>query len=251
MNIGIYKGAAVLAACERSQENTANNIAGASVPGFRRAGMSFEAVLAERTHGSDGEHLAKGVKNVMPQAIKDLDLQPGELRSTGQELDFAIQGPGFFQVARPDGSMAYTRDGGFHANAERIIVNSQGYPVQGDGGPITLLPRGGRISVNAEGTLLQDTTPIGKIGVFDFDAADKLKNAGDGLLVPKNPEATPKSLDRPNLVSGAIEGSNVKLLREMVDLITVTRAHEAAKRIVQAHDENSEKAIQNLGSTNA
>lgn len=247
MNVGIYKGAAILAACERWQENTAQNIAAASVPGYRRAGISFEGVLAERTHGSDGEHLAKGVRNVMPQAVKNIDLQPGDLRNTGEELDFAIQGAGFFQVQRPDGTSAYTRDGGFHANAERILVNRQGFPVQGDGGSLTLRPQGGRISVNAEGTLIQGDTPIGKLAVYDFPTTTKLRTGGDGLLVPTDADARPATVDRPSIVSGAIEGSNVKPLREMVNLISITRAYEAGQRLIQAHDENADKAIQNLG----
>ena len=250
MNVAIYKGAATLAAFERWQETTAQNIAAASVPGFRRMGTSFEGALADVTRGGHGDNPGKGAPNVMPQVVMKLDLQPGELRNTGEELDFAIQGAGFFQVQRPDGSTAYTRDGGFHPNAERILVNRQGFPVQGDGGSLTLRPQGGRISVNAEGTLLQGDTPIGKLAVHDFPAETKLRYAGGGLIVPVDANAQSQTVDRPNIVSGALEGSNVKPLQEMVNLITITRAYEASQRVINAYDEASEKTIQSLGNPN-
>ena len=251
MNVAIYKGAASLAAVEHWQETTAQNIAAASVPGFRRVTTSFSGVLADATRAGQNSGLGKDARGIMPKVETKLDLRQGEIRNTGEDLDFAIQGPGFFQVQRTDGSTGYTRDGGFHANAERVLVNRKGLPVQGDGGNITLLPKGGRISLNAEGTLLQGDTPIGKLAVQDFPAATKLRTEGDGLIVPEDPNATPQRVESPSVVGGAIEGSNVKPLQEMVNLITIARSYESGQRVINAYDENSDKAIQVLGNPNS
>jgi flagellar basal-body rod protein FlgF len=251
MNVGIYKGAAALAACEHWQQVTAQNIASATVPGFHRTEVSFAGTLADLTRTDAGSGAGKDVQGVMPEFTSKLDMQPGELRQTGEELDFAIQGAGFFKVERPDGSTGYTRDGSFHVNAERIVVNRQGYPLQGDGGPITLRPEGGRISVNAEGMLIQGDTPVAKLAIYEFADTGVLRPAGGGLLVPEDANVQPQTVERPAVITGAIEGSNVRPLQEMVNLITVARTYEAAQRIVQAEDEAAEKAIQTLGNPTA
>lgn len=247
MNVGIYNGAAALAACERWQQITAQNIASATTPGFHRTEVSFAGVLGNATSGATGDRPAQDARDVVPQMVSKLDLQPGELRQTGEDLDFAIQGSGFFKVERPDGTAAYTRDGGFHANAERVLVNRKGLPVQGDGGPITLRPEGGRISVNAEGMLIQGNTAIAKLAVYEFADHGTLRPEGDGLLAPADPNTQPQAVERPSIITGAIEGSNVRPLHEMVNLITIARTYESAQRIVQAQDEAADKAIQALG----
>lgn len=251
MNVAIYKGAASLSAVEHWQETTARNIAAASVPGYRRTTTSFAGVLADATRGGQSAALGRDSAGVMPKVETKLDLRQGEIHNTGEDFDFAIQGPGFFQVQRPDGSTGYTRDGGFHPNAERVLVNRKGYPVQGDGGNITLLPKGGRISMNSEGIILQGETPIGKIAVQDFPEKTKLHQDGDGLISPEDPNVTPSAVEKPGVVGGALEGSNVKPLQEMVNLITIGRTYESSQRVINAYDENSDKAIQILGNPNS
>lgn len=251
MNVAVYKGAASLSAVEHWQETTARNIAAASVPGYRRTTTSFSGVLADATRAGQSGGFGKDAAGIMPKIETKLDLRMGEIHNTGEELDFAIQGPGFFQVQRPDGSTGYTRDGGFHANADRVLVNRKGYPVQGDGGSIALLPKGGRISMNSEGQILQGDTPIGKLAVQDFPAKTKLKQDGDGLIIPEDPNATPQAVENPGVVGGALEGSNVKPLQEMVNLITISRTYESSQRVINAYDENSDKAIQILGNPNS
>lgn len=251
MNVGIYQGASALAACEKWQQITAANIASSTVPGFHRTEVSFAGVLADSARTGTASQSGETSRGSMPKPVSKLDMQPGELRHTGEDLDFAIQGAGFFKVQRADGSAGYTRDGGFHVNAERVLINRQGYTVQGDGGPVTLRPEGGRISVNADGTIIQGDTQIGKIAVYDFADTAKLQAEGDGLLAPSDPNVVPSTVERPEVITGAIEGSNVRPLQEMVNLITLARSFEAAQRVVQISDEASDKAIQTLGNTNS
>lgn len=247
MNIGLYQSASSLASLERWQEMVSQNIGASAVPGFKKTEMSFEAVLGglSRT-GTDGS-FSKDTDTVMPKQNVQLSMIPGELRTTGNELDFAIQGAGFFQVQKPDGQTGYTRDGQFRLSPERTVVTSQGFPVMGDGGPITLRAGGGRVSINEEGTLIQGDTPIGKLAVYDFADPSKLQRIGNGLMGPGEggPQATP--VEKPTVLGGSLESSNVSPLREMVSLVTISRAYEANQRLVLATNEISEKAIQALG----
>jgi flagellar basal-body rod protein FlgF len=251
MNVGIYQGAAALTACENWQQITAQNIASATVPGFHRTEVSFAGVLADTTRTGYPGQSGQTVHGSLPQSVSKLDLQPGDLRQTGEELDFAIQGGGYFKVQRSDGSAGYTRDGGFHVNADRTLMNRQGYTVLGDSGPVTLLSKGGRVSVNADGTIIQGDTQIGKIAVYDFSDTAKLQTTSDGLLMPSDADVQPSTVDHPAIITGAIEGSNVRPLREMVNLITLSRSFEAAQRVVQISDEADDKAIQTLGNANS
>ncbi len=251
MNVGVYQGAASLQALERWQEIISQNIAAASVPGFKKTEATFASVLGETERvGGDGRS-AKEVRGVMPSTVSEISMQQGALRSTGSEVDFAIQGSGFFQVQRPNGDLGYTRNGEFQLSPERTLVTKEGYPVMGDSGPLTLKPGGGRISVNAEGMLLQGDTPVAKIGVYDFREPQSLRRVGDGLLAPADANARPQAIERPSVLSGNLESSNVSPIEEMVNLVTVSRAYEASQKVIFTHDENTGKAIETLGNPNS
>ena len=236
---------------ERWQEMVSQNISSSSVPGFKKSEMSFEAVLGglQRT-GTDGS-FGKDSKDSMPRQSVQISMNQGELRSTGNELDFAIQGAGFFQIQKPDGQTGYTRDGQFRLSPERTIVTSQGYPVMGDGGPITLRAGGGKVSINEDGTIIQGDTQVGKLAVSDFTDPSKLRRIGDGLLGPADASVQPTTVERPMVMGGSLESSNVSPLREMISLVTISRAYEANQRLILANNETSEKAIQQLGNPNS
>ena len=250
MNIGLYQGAASLAALERWQEMVSQNIGAASVPGFKKSEMSFEAVLGGTRRSGADAGFGKDVSSSMPRQSVQISMEPGELRTTGNELDFAIQGAGFFQVQKPDGQTAYTRDGEFRLSPDRTLITKQGFTVMGDGGPIVVRPGGGHISISPEGTIVQGETQLGKIAVYEFEDPTKLKRVGNGLLAPADASVQSTSVERPAVLSGSLEGSNVSPLREMVSLVTLSRAYEANQRLIQANDDNTEKAIQSLGNPN-
>lgn len=156
MNIGIYKSASAMVELDRWQESISQNMA----PGFKKT----EGAFASKAGGGDaalrrGGRSVKEAQGVMPTGVSQISLQPGEIRATGNETDFAIQGRGFFKVQMEKGQTGYTRDGEFHVNAERTLVNKAGYPVLGDGGPIVFKPEAGRISLSADGELVQGKRP--------------------------------------------------------------------------------------------
>lgn len=247
MNVGVYQGAAALSALERWQQTISQNIASSSVAGFKKDETSFASVLGEIERIGDEGRLGKEVRGVMPGVVNEISMKPGELGATGSELDFAIQGGGFFQIQRPNGELGYTRDGSFKLSTDRTLVTKQGFTVMGDGGPLTLKAGGGKIAINGDGTLMQGDTLIGKIGVFEFENPKTLQRVGEGLLASTNPNVQPQAVERPNVLSGFLERSNVSPLLEMINLVTVARAYEVSQKMIRSHDENTGRAIESLG----
>lgn len=250
MNIGIYKSASAMVALDRWQESISQNIASASVPGFRKSEGAFASKKADiERYGSD--RAIRQEQGVMPTGVSQISLQPGEIRATGNETDFAIQGRGFFKVQLEKGQVGYTRDGEFHLNAERTLVNKAGRPVMGEDGPITFKPEGGHISIGADGMLVQGEESVGKLPTFDFKDSEKLRRIGDGLLAAEDETVQPMLMEKPEIVSGVLEMSNVQPLQEMVNMITVSRAYEANQKVIISTNDLLEKAITSLGAANA
>ena len=222
MNVGLYQGAASMQALERWQEAVSQNLASASVPGYKGTAVDFDTVMSA---GKPSNLNATGPQGngAMPQASLRRDLTQGELRSTGQPENLAIQGPGYFQVQGADGKPAYTRDGEFHRNAEGSLVTKSGLAVLGQSGePIRIDAKKGEVSIGADGKITQGTQQVGSIGVFQFKDQEARQLSG-GLFRPGDKDkAAP--VEQPKIASGFIEQSNVSTLRSMVELITVQRA---------------------------
>ncbi|MGH7947261.1 MAG: flagellar hook-basal body protein, partial [Opitutaceae bacterium] len=154
---------------------------------------------------------------------------------------------GFFEVQLPDGSRAYTRNGEFHQRADRTLVTSAGHEVLSDGGgPITLLPNGAPLIINRDGTMFQGDASLGRISVQRFADNSQLTAIAGGFFVP-SPGMPPQASDKPELMQGYLEGSNVTPMREMVDLISISRAYEANQKIISSVDRQMQKALEALG----
>src|SRR5262249_32543883 len=148
-----------------------------------------------------------------------INFTTGETMPTKRELDVAIQGEGFFEIKKPDGTMAYTRSGEFRTRPDRTLVTAGDCEVMSEGGSsITLTPTGGPVTINADGTMFQGSTQLGKLSVQKFDHPEELIPAAGGLFTAPD-SAGKQSVDKPELMQGYLEGSNVQPLREMVDLV--------------------------------
>jgi flagellar basal-body rod protein FlgF len=243
----MYTGAASMAAYEKWQEAISQNISEGSLPGFKKTAIAFSAIdggsipVGTNASGSDRIHSS------MPTASPSISFGQGQLSPSENELDFAIQGTGFFQVQQPNGQMAYTRDGQFHLSPDKTLVNSAGMPVIGDSGPITFKTGSGPIAINADGLITQSDQPIAKLAAYDFTDPSQLRRAGNSLLVPNDSSVAAKKVDRPQILNKYLESSNVSPMREMVSLVSVSRAYEASQKLVQTADDNQDKAIQMLG----
>jgi flagellar basal-body rod protein FlgF len=245
MNIGLYLGATALNTLERWQESIANNMASSQVPGYRKREVQFTSQGAGQIPFGHGISAA-AVAGQFPALRMAVNFAPGQIHGTGRDLDVAIRGEGFFEVELEDGTRAYTRAGSFHLSPERVLVDAQGRPVLGEGGaPLQLLPDGGPLTISRDGTVSQGALEVGRIGVVRFDDPQQLEPLSGGLFrAPAGVDPTP--LAEASLQQGAIESSNVSAIEEMVNLVAVTRAYQAAQKVVSTRDDLLEKTLRAL-----
>lgn len=249
MNIGLYQSASALSALERWQDAVSQNITSGETIGYRKRTVNFTTVTAGQIltdpKGRVGNEGA--FETLFPKVNTGINFATGQTQPTRNELDLAIEGDGFFEVQMPDGSRAYTRDGEFRMRADRTIVTSSGNEVLSDGGrPITMLPTGEPLVVNRDGTLLQGDATLGRISVQHFaNPAQLIPAAGGYFIAPNGVE--PEPVAQPELLQGYLEGSNVTPLREMVDLVLISRAYEANQKIITTIDEQMGKTLDALG----
>jgi flagellar basal body rod protein FlgG len=242
----MYKGAAGMVAFEAWQETIAQNLASVAVPGYRKGQSTFSSVVADTTRIRHGDSVSQTEKGVLPASKRSLNLTPGQYTYTGVDTNFAISGEGFFRTRLPDGTNGYTRNGNFRLANDYTLVTQEGHPVEGDGGPLTFRQQGGRIFVNAEGRILQDDQQIGRLVVFKFDKPEDVHRIGNGIIGPLgNNQATP--IQNAPIMHMTIEGSNVLMMEEMVNMIALGRAYDSAKKVLDVSDDNAGKAIQYLG----
>lgn len=248
MNIGLYQSASALRSLERWQDAVAQNITSSQVTGFKRRAVqvSAEAHGEILSAGASGPDRGEGTATLYPNTRYAIVQQPGETTATRRELDLALAGDGFFTVRMPDQSLAYTRSGEFRLNADRVLVNAQGLEVLSEtGAPIQLLAQGGPPVVTADGMVRQGDAALGRLGIAAPGAPEHLIPLHGGLFAADG-LAGMKSVDAPRVQQGALEGSNVAPLREMVDLVNIARAYEANQRLIQSRDKLLERALETL-----
>lgn len=248
MNIGLYQSASALSALERWQDSVSQNITSSQTTGYRKRTINFSVQRAGELEGDPRSRLGTtGIPMFFPKVNTGINFVNGETQPTRRELDVAIQGDGFFEIQREDGSKVYTRSGEFRMRADRTLVTASGQEVLSTGGaPITLLPGGGAVTVNRDGTIFQGETSLGKLSVQKFANNAELLPIAGGFFVAA-PGQQPEAVDEPELLQGYLEGSNVTPLREMVDLVLISRAYEANQKIINTVDQQMEKTLQALG----
>jgi flagellar basal-body rod protein FlgG len=178
----------------------------------------------------------------------------GTLTTTGNSLDLAIEGAGYFQVQMPDGRIGYTRAGDFNLSAEGTLVTSDGMPVQ----PQIQIPEGATsVSIAADGTVSaqiagqSDLTQVGQMELARFANSAGLQSIGNNLLLETPASGAPQvgaagAEGRGSLRAGALEASNVNVVEELVDMIETQRAYEVNSKMIQATDEMMRNATQSL-----
>ena len=249
MNVGLYQSASALSALERWQDAVSQNITSSQNTGYRKRTVSFSTQTAGELQpdtkariGSEGT-----VPMLFPKTNSGINFASGESQPTRRDLDVAIQGDGFFEVQTSNGSKAYTRSGEFSMTADRTLATSNGDQVLSDGGaPLTFLPGAGSVVINRDGTVFQGTNSIGKLSVQKFADNSRLIPSGGGNYVPAAGMA-PVPVEQPGLMQGYLEGSNVTPLREMVDLVVISRAYEANQKIITTVDQQMQKTLEALG----
>ncbi len=247
MDVSLYSAAAAMNATERWQDLVADNLSATSIPGARQQEMSFSAVqagLASAAPGSAGRNF------VMPSAASMTNFSQGELKATGGNLDFAVEGPGFFTVTLPDGSKGYTRDGEFRLNAQGQLVTKQGYPVSSQGGTLTFdLNNSAPITVSPSGDVTQGGDTKGKLSVTEFGNLKALTRTAGGYFRADSPLAQPKPATTTSVRQGFVEGSNASPMQAMSSLITSMRLFETNQKVMLMQSDRMSKSISELSGT--
>jgi flagellar basal-body rod protein FlgG len=239
----------------------ANNLANVNTVGFKRDRASFktlayQAITAPGAASSAENKYAIGLNlgtGVQMTGTERIDSQ-GSISTTDNSLDMAIEGAGFFQIQMPDGKTGYTRAGDFSLSAEGTIVTADGMPVQ----PQIQIPDGATaISISPDGTVSAQlpgqtqTTQVGQIELARFANPAGLQSIGNNLVVESAASGAPQvgaagSEGRGSIRSGALEGSNVNVVEELVDMIETQRAYEVNSKMIQSTEEMMRNATQQL-----
>jgi flagellar basal-body rod protein FlgG len=236
---GLYSAAAGMAAQQRRLEAVANDLANVNTSGYKRTRVSFrDLVYSPSARGG-----AAGVSTGAGAAaeITGRSFAEGSLLRTDEPLDVAINGDGFFQVRRPDGSSALTRDGSFRLDANGRLVTSNGDLLQP---PITL-PKGTdpkRVGIARDGTVSADGRRLGRIQVVEVTSAQGLQPIGKNLFAATAASGAPRAVRTTSVVQGSLEGSNVDMGDAMVDMMDSQRAYQLASRAIQMQDQMMEIA---------
>ncbi|ACB09549.1 MULTISPECIES: flagellar basal-body rod protein FlgG [Thermotoga] len=251
MMISLYSAATGMSAQQFKLDTIANNLANVDTTGYKKVRAEFQDLLYQYVKNAGtptaatsslptGLYVGHGVRTAATTRIFTL----GNFEQTGNALDLAIAGDGFFQIQLQDGRIAYTRDGSFKIDSEGRIVTSNGLLLVPE---ITIPENAVSINVSPDGIVsaeLQDGTiqELGTITLVRFVNPSGLKSIGDNLYI-----ATPASGDPIEGVPGQdgfgaikqgfLEKSNVDVVREMVDMITAQRAYEFNSRVIQTADE--------------
>ena len=238
---------------------TSNNLANVSTNGYKRARAVFEDLLYQtlrqpgasssaQTQIPSGLQVGTGVRPVATERV----FTQGNLTQTGNTLDVAIQGDGFFQIQLPDGTLAYTRDGAFQKDSQGQVVSANGYPLS----PAITIPSNSiSISIGTDGvvTVLQTGSPtpvqVGQIQLASFINSGGLQSMGQNLYLEtaSSGTATPNTPGTNGvglLNQGYVETSNVNVVEELVNMITTQRAYEINSRAIQTSDQMLARLMQ-------
>lgn len=238
-----------------------NNLANVNTTGFKRGRAAFEDLMyqtvrqpgASSSQNSElpsGLMLGTGVRTVSTEKI----FAQGNMVQTGNSMDVAIQGRGFFEVILPDGSAGYSRDGSFEINSQGVVVTSSGYEVQPS---ITVPEQAQSVTIGSDGIVSvlvagnNAPTEIGTITLNDFINPAGLQPIGENLFketiasgAPTN--GTPGQEGLGLLAQGALESSNVNVVEELVNMIETQRAYEMNSKAISTTDQMLQYVSQNL-----
>lgn len=228
-------------AMTREMATIANNLANMNTAGFKSESMLFDQFVMKGASEGNGPSKITFVQDFGQHR----DLRDGTLQMTANPFDVAITGEGYFRV-QTENDVLYTRNGHFRLDEAGQLVTANGDPVLTDAdAPILFAQDETGITIARDGTVSSSLGLRGKLSVVTFENPQNMQMAGGTLLRTLQDELP---VDEPRLVQGAIEGSNVKPIIEMTNMIEVTRSYASAQKLIDQSDQMRRKAIQELGS---
>lgn len=252
---GLYTAWTGMVNEQKRLDVVSNNLANADTYGYKADSVSsqaFDQLLTLKIRdGSQAYHnqaigtMSLGVK------VGEVytDFAQGSVRNTGGTFDVALSGNGFFTIhytnSRGQTLTRYTRDGSFQVTKDGYLVDTEGNRVQGKGGDIRIDTNAKDVSIDKDGTITADGTAVDQLQITDFADYDYLVKLGDNMYTTV--DGAREIASTADVMQGYTEQSNVNVVSEMVDMITITRAYEANQKMIRAMDSMMEKAVNAVG----
>lgn len=235
----------------------ANNLANVNTTAYKRDKVAFHDTFLRFAHDymvdarpslRDKDMWPKADLMAKPRlADQKTDFSQGSLQMTGNPLDLALVGDGFFRVRTPDGDYM-TRNGSFRLNSEGALVTEQGFEVLGEGGPINIPAGTTAVTVDSAGQVRADNDVVGVLELVDVDDKRQMQKIGNNLY-QLDPQGTAAEVppDGLSVEQGFLEKPNVEVVTEMVDMIETQRVHEMYSKMMQGTSQIDEKLITTVG----
>lgn len=240
-------------------ETIANNLANVNTTGFKGDKLSFRDTFRRHAHDLLNPNTAvhediswpPSVQLAQPRITKSvIDLTQGSLKTTGNPLDLAISGDGFFRVQTPQGEFL-TRQGVYHRSSEGYVVDGNGNRLLANGGPLQIPEDTERIDIDSSGRVLADGEEIDTISLVRVEDPQTLQKVGNSLLrvYPDMTTVQPLPADGATIEQGFLEAANVEVVTEMVNMIEAMRAFEAYQKMISGTFDQDKKAISDIGAS--
>lgn len=241
MDSGYYAACTALMSRTQALDVIANNLANSNSPGYRAQHSMFQSALSSAT-GETMTPLNRAVNDYGVLGGNRLDLSQGGMQRTGNDLDMAIDSPGFFVVQTPSGRF-FTRNGALQISAQGQLITSNGDPVMGEQGPIRVA--GGKVSVSDDGTISVGGAVVDKLKIVGFPPGADLASIGNGYYsAPARSEITAANA---HVQQGVLESSNVNSIMAAAELIAVQRYAGLMQRALSMfHSEINKAAVEDL-----
>lgn len=234
MSSGIYVALSGAIARQQQLEVVGHNLANVSTHGYRAQRIVFRDVLADA---------AEDARQVDVGELR-LDTTPGAQQQTGNELDVAITGEGWFSVGDPDAPLL-TRDGAFRLNDKFELVTRDGLNVLGEGGPILISPEEGEVTIDADGTLFTEFGGGQRLQIVVPQDPTQVAPVGNGYA--STPAGNLMPAEEASVSQGYLEASNSSPMRGMTEMITLQRYFETMQSLMQTHHDLDSRAIASIG----
>jgi flagellar basal-body rod protein FlgF/flagellar basal-body rod protein FlgG len=235
MDSGFYAACTALMSKTQALDSVANNLANVNTSGFKSERNQFSSALANAS-ATGASPLNLAVNNYGVLGGTRLDLSEGSLQKTGNDLDFAIDGSGFFAVQTASGRM-YTRSGNFQIASNGQLVTPEGDPVLGDKGVINV--SGGKVQVGPDGTISVNGAVAGQLKIVDFPSTTQITSMGKTYY--SAPASAEIAASKSSVQQGVIEASNVNPVSSAVELINVQRQAEMMERALSFFNSDLDK----------
>lgn len=242
MENSIYLGLSRQVALQTDMNIIANNVANANTTGYRAQNLLFSEYISA----------PKGADDELSFVYNEGQYQnttPGSINTTGNQLDIALEGPGYIGILGPGGGTVYTRDGHFEAQADGTLVTAAGFPVSAQGGGTITIPQGStEVNIDKQGVVSNQEGIVGQISINEFQNLQDLEPIGNNLY---RTDAVPAAAaTETTVLQGALERSNVKTVLEVTRMIDTLRSFQNVQQLLQSENERMGSMIERLTRAN-